>query len=95
MTIKSPPPHSPIDRIFCELLELIFRASFASDKFEKLSVVSQSIAKSDLLKFFLQLSWEHKIITHKTYAELILFVEEVGKMLGGWKKSILEKTPPM
>ncbi|NQV88119.1 MAG: four helix bundle protein [Parcubacteria group bacterium] len=81
-----------IDTIFLSLLELIFRGCFAYDKFEKLSIVSQAIAKSDLLKFFLQIGWEHRIIDHKSYGTLILLLDEVGRMLGGWKKNIADKT---
>lgn len=83
-----------IDDTFVSILELIFRASFAYDKFEKLSLVSQSIGKNDLLKFFLQISWEHKMLNHAQYAEFILRLDEVGRMLGGWKKSLVDKTPP-
>ncbi|MEK7607452.1 MAG: four helix bundle protein [Patescibacteria group bacterium] len=82
-----------IDGIFLALLELIFRACFAPDKFEKLSLVSGAISKCDILKFFLQIGWEHKIIDHKKYSTLILELDHVGRMLGGWKKNIQEKTP--
>ena len=82
-----------IDDIFLSLLELIFRGCFAYDKFEKISIVSQAIAKSDLLKFFLQLGWEQKVIDHKSYGALILLLDEVGRMLGGWKKNLSDKTP--
>jgi len=82
-----------IDEIFSSLLELTFRATFAYDKFEKLSLVGQTIAKNDILKFFLQIAWEQKIIDHKNYGSLILNLEEIGRMLGGWKKSLQEKTP--
>lgn len=82
-----------VDAIFLSLLELIFRGCFAYDKFEKLSLVSQAIAKADLLKFFLQLSWEHKVTDHKSYSALILLLDEVGRMLGGWKKNLGDKTP--
>lgn len=75
------------------LLELIFRATFTSDKFEKLSLISQVIGKLDLLKFFLQLSWEQKVIDHKNYSKLIVLLDEVGRMAGGWKKNAQEKTP--
>ncbi|MFH1473223.1 MAG: four helix bundle protein [bacterium] len=81
-----------IDEVFLSLLELIFRTSFASDKLEKLSLVSQAIAKADILKFLLQIGWEHKILDHKTYGEIIILLDEIGRMLGGWKKNILEKT---
>jgi hypothetical protein len=82
-----------IDETFLSLLELIFRACFAYDKFEKLALVSQAIGKQDLLKFLLQIAWENKIIDHKLYGSLTLLLEETGRMLGGWKKSLQEKTP--
>jgi hypothetical protein len=82
-----------IDDVFLSLLELIFRACFAHDTFEKLSLVSQAIAKSDLLKFFLQIGWEHKVLNAKSYGALILLLDEVGRMLGGWKKNLSDKTP--
>lgn len=82
-----------IDERFIALLELSFRASFAYDKFEKLNLVSQSIGKRDLLNFFLQIGWEHKIIPTKLYYDLVNRLDEIGRMLGGWKKSLAEKTP--
>ena len=81
-----------IDDLFCSSLELIFRGSFAYDKFEKLSLVSQAIAKCDLLRFFLQIGWEQKKIDNTQYGKLILLLDEIGRMLDGWKKSIEEKT---
>jgi hypothetical protein len=81
-----------IDEIFMSLLEVIFRATFAYDKFEKLSLVSQAIGKADILKFFFQIGWEHKVLNHELYGKIILYLDEVGRMLGGWKKSLQEKT---
>lgn len=83
-----------IDGHFRSLLEHIFRGCFAYDKFEKLSVVSQAIAKGDVLKFFLQLGWEQKVLSHELYAKLIVLMDEIGRMLGGWKKMLGEKLPP-
>jgi hypothetical protein len=83
-----------IDDIFLSILELIFRACFAYDKFEKLSLISQAIGKNDLLKFFLQIGWEHKMLNHEQYGQFILYLDEIGRMLGGWKKSLGDKTPP-
>ena len=82
-----------IDETFLSMLELIFRATFAYDKFEKLSIVSQALGKNDLLKFFLQIGWEEKVLNNKNYGDLILNLDEVGRMLGGWKKNLQEKTP--
>lgn len=81
-----------VDETFFTLLETIFRACFAHDKFEKLSLVSHSIGLCDLVKFSLQLAWEEKLLDHKKYATLTPLLDDVGRMLGGWKKSLTEKT---
>ena len=80
-----------IDDTFLFLLEFLFRACFAYDKFEKLSIVTQANGKNDLLKFFLQMAWEQKIVDHTQYGKMILLLDEVGRMLGGWKKDIQER----
>ena len=82
---------SRVDDTFLSLLEFTFRACFGYDKFEKLSLVSQANAKNDLLKFFLQITWEQKLLDRTQYASLIPLLDEIGRMLGGWKKSIEEK----
>jgi len=79
-----------IDGEFLDLLELLFKATFAYDKFEKLSLVSHAIGKNDLIKFFLQIAWEEKVLDHKKYSEHILLLDEVGRMLGGWKRHLQE-----
>lgn len=83
-----------IDENFLSLLEFTFRACFAFDKFEKTSMLSQAIGKCDLLKFSLQIGWEQEIIDQKNYGALILELNEIGRQLGAWKKSVQEKTPP-
>ncbi|MEK7630292.1 MAG: four helix bundle protein [Patescibacteria group bacterium] len=82
-----------IDEIFLSLCEFIFRACFAGDRFEKISAVSNAIAKSDILKFLLEMAWEEKIIDHKHYGKLLLDLDEIGRMLGGWKRTLSNKTP--
>lgn len=83
-----------IDETFLFLLEFIFRACFAYDKFEKISLISQAIGKCDLLKFSLQIGWEQEIIDQKNYGVLIINLDDIGRQLGAWKKSIQEKTLP-
>ena len=81
------------DDVFLILLEHLFRASFSSSKLEKLSFISSSIAQCDLLKFLLQITWEHAILDNKHYGVLMLSLDEIGRMLGGWKRQIENKTP--
>lgn len=80
-----------IDGLFLEILELVFKGAYLT-KQEKIICVKRASVKLDLLKFFLQMSWEVKSLDNKKY---ILFSEklnEIGRMLGGWIKQ-LEKTP--
>jgi len=58
-----------------------------------MELLSVSISKIDLVKLLLQLSWEIKAIDNKKYIHLSERFSEIGKMLGGWKKQLLIKTP--
>lgn len=47
----------------------------------------------DILKFFAQLAWENKLVPVEKYVELSKNLEEIGRMLGGWRKGLQNKTP--
>ena len=47
----------------------------------------------DLVKLLLQLCWEIKAMDNKKYIHLGERFGEIGKMLGGWKKQLISKTP--
>ena len=47
---------------------------------------------TNTLKFLLYVIWEAKLISHKHYAEISGKLNEVGKMFGGWKKGLENKT---
>ena len=76
-----------IDLLFIETLELLFIASYLS-KQAKLPYLQKAVAKLDLLKFFLQISWEIKAMDTKKYISLSEKLDEIGKMLGGWIRGI-------
>ena len=76
-----------IDSLFLEVIENIIKAGY-SDKVEKEIFLKRASVKLDLLKFFLQIAWEIKSLDHKKYINLSEKLNEVGKMLGGWIKSI-------
>ena len=81
-----------IDSIFLNILELSFVALYQPPE-EKIFLLSKAISRLDLLKFFMQLSWENKLIPTTKFAELSQKLEEIGRILGGWKKGIKSKTP--
>ena len=76
-----------IDSLFLETMESMFVASYLS-KESKLPYLRKAAAKLDLLKFFLQVSWEIKALDNKKYAALSEKLGEIGRMLGGWLKSV-------
>lgn len=82
-----------IDGYFLELLENIFVSMYLSGD-RKISRITVSISKLDGVKFFLQLAWENKCLPNEKYAMLSTQLDEVGKMLGGWRKGLEAKTPP-
>lgn len=69
------------------MIEGIIKASI-SDRLEKLISLKNASVKLDLLKFFLQISWEIKSLNNKKYIKLSEKLDEIGRMLGGWIKSL-------
>lgn len=81
-----------IENLFLSLMESIFTAAYLSGE-RKQTQLSAAIARLDNLKFFLQLAWENKCLANSNYTELSSQLEEIGRMLGGWKKGLEMKTP--
>lgn len=82
-----------IDGLFLETVELILLAGY-SPKVQKLAVVAKAGTKLDALKFFLQIAWELKALDNKKYIRLSGPLDEIGRMLGGWRKQLTSETPP-
>lgn len=76
-----------IENHFLDLLELIYQAYYASLE-NKSELIVKSISKNDLIKYLLQISWENKLLKEQPYLELSSKLQEVGKILGGWKNNI-------
>lgn len=81
-----------IDALFIEIIELLFIASYLG-KQEKLPFLQKAARKLDVLKFFFQVSWEIKSLDNKKYISIAELLNEIGRMLGGWIRGILSKTP--
>lgn len=59
---------------------------------EKSAGLRECISILDTLRFLFQLGYESRLIPEKKYIALSTPLIEIGKMLGGWKKGIDEKT---
>jgi hypothetical protein len=64
-----------------------FLTGFA-EKEKKLEKITNCILITDTLKFLISIAWEGKLISNKQYEDIGIKLEEIGKMLGGWKKSL-------
>ncbi len=51
------------------------------------------LVKTDNIRFFLQIMWEAKILSNQQFTTLGNDIENIGKMIGGWRKGLLIKTP--
>lgn len=76
-----------IENKFLDLLELSYITYF-TEKDKKQEKLSECILLLDTLKYLISVSWEGKIISNKHFEEIALKLDEVGKMLGGWRNSL-------
>lgn len=76
-----------IDLLFCDVIELLLEA-VQSQKELKLKIVDKACVRLDMLKYFLQIAWNLKTMDNKKYLIISNALNEVGKMLGGWKKQV-------
>ncbi len=79
-----------IEQSFLDVLELTSASIYLVSE-QKILMLSRTIAKLDNLKFFMQLAWESKLIPTEKYATISQGLEEIGRMLGGWRKGLQEK----
>jgi len=78
---------SRIENRYIDLLELTYQAYF-SKKEERIEKITKCILLLDLIKFLIQTTWEAKIISHQHYEDISVKLDEIGRMLGGWRKSL-------
>ena len=63
-------------------------------KNEKLPHLTEGSAKLNLLRMLLRLTQETKVLDLKKSTHLQQMVDEIGRMLGGWIKSVKDNPPP-
>jgi len=70
-----------------ETMELLLAAGNAP-KIEKMACIKQVNIKFDTLKIFIRLAQDVKMLDEKKYLELQKRIQEIGRMIGGWQKSV-------
>ena len=78
--------------LLSDFLDLLFQAG-ALPKGEKLPCLEKASAKLNLFRMQLRLAKDIRALDQKKYLIFQIDVDEIGRMLGGWKKNIGDKTP--
>jgi len=76
-----------IESYMISTLELMLSAQSAQRN-EKIVFIRQASVKFDALKIFIRLANELKMISDKRYITLQNQLQEIGRMMGGWQKSL-------
>lgn len=84
---KSEALSQKIENTIMEILDNISKASFAGQK-DRLDYLNKASIKLDFLKVLFRLTFDVKIIDQKKYLILEEKLQEIGRMLGGWIKSL-------
>ena len=79
-----------IDTLALSLIELVIFAGSTS-KEKKLPYIQKAIVSVDLIKILLRVAKDIDALEGKKYIVLQQNLQEIGRQLGGWKKSI----PPL
>lgn len=70
-----------------QLIEAVFSCS-NSNPIRRKEQLTQASAKLDLLKMLIRLACDIKAIDQKGYVVLQERLQEIGKMIGGWLRSL-------
>ncbi|MEK7669371.1 MAG: four helix bundle protein [Patescibacteria group bacterium] len=81
-----------IENLFLSILELTFSSTYLPLE-PKIFMLGKTISRLDVLKFFIQIAWENKLISTEQHIALSNYLEEIGRQLGGWKKGLETKLP--
>jgi len=76
-----------IDNLILDTVESIFLA-INFQKEERCIALQKASSKIDLLKILIRLAKEVKAIDDKKYVQLQKELQEIGKMIGGWIRSL-------
>jgi len=70
-----------------ELIETITKAGHAKKEW-KTPFIEQAIIALELVKVFTRLGYDTRSLNQQQFLELLERIQEIGRMLGGWKRSV-------
>lgn len=81
-----------IDNSSLDIIVLIFSAINSAEQ-KRYKILQEASLKIDLLKILIRIAKEVKALDNKKYIQLQKELQEIGKMLGGWLRSLTQKAP--
>lgn len=93
MTVKFPRQHrfvmaAKLQRVALEFQDQIIEAAYSAEPLPLLKRADVSLTR---LRLYLRLSRDLELLSLGQYAHVIRMVSEIGRLLGGWQKSLTEK----
>lgn len=76
-----------LDALTLTIFELVIMAG-TTPQDRKLPYLEKAIVSLDFLKILLRLAKDIQALDNKKYLQLEQSLQEIGRMLGGWKRSI-------
>ncbi len=80
-----------LDATALEIFELLLIAGNTTS-IQKIVALEKASSKLDLLKLLLRLAKDTQSLDNKKYLHLQSFLQEIGRMLGGWIKATKQIT---
>lgn len=81
-----------IDSLWLDLLDSLRKAAYAPVG-QKIPLLEEALRAVDAVRFFIQIAWESELMAQSHFISLGKDIEEIGRMVGGWRRGILTKTP--
>lgn len=75
------------ENLIVDIIELFLEAGYTKSNTKSLSLEKASV-KLNTLRFFIRLMKETRVLDLKKYTDLQVKIDEIGRMLGGWIRSI-------
>ena len=76
---------SSIRNSMFETLRLILYANKIADKYSKMKILNKIDAEVAMQGFYVRFSYKQRYISSKNYLEWSKRLDEIGKILGGWR----------
>lgn len=75
------------ENVILGTIELLLEASYG-DKERKMVILEKASVKLNVLRFLVRLMKETKTFDLKKYTAIEMIIDEIGRMVGGWIRSL-------